>query len=255
MWFDSHCHLHLCEAGGPVEEVIARAHAAGVSTMVTIGIDVESSKRAVSIAQRNNGVYASVGVHPNDADQWEPQTALAIESALAEDCVIAVGESGLDFYRDAVSPEAQAAAFRDHIRLAKEFDKVLVIHTRESVAAALDVVDEEGPPGRILWHCWSGDEQQLNRALAMGSCISFAGNLSFKSARQLRDVAPLVPQDRLLVETDSPFLSPVPFRGKPNEPARVIHVGEAVAMARGTTTDAVARSTTDNALRLFDLDQ
>lgn len=254
MWFDSHCHLHLCAVEGPAEEVIDRARLVGVGAIVTVGIDVESSNRAVDIARGTRGVYASVGVHPNDATEWDDRAAAEIEAALAEDGVVAVGESGLDFYRDTTPRDKQEAAFRAHIRLAKQFDKALVIHTRASVGAALDLVEDEGPPQRLVWHCWSGNERDLGRALEMSSYISFAGNVTFKNAQDIRSLAALVPDDRLLLETDSPFLSPVPYRGRPNEPARVLHVGEALARVRATTAEAVARCTSDNGRRLFSLD-
>lgn len=221
--------------------------------MVTVGIDVESSVKAVELARNHEGVFASVGVHPNETDRWDEGAASAISSMLGIEGVVAVGESGLDYYRDEASREHQDAAFRASISLAKEFGKALVIHTRASVAAALEVVEEEGPPERLVWHCWSGDEDDLARALQLGSYVSFAGNISFKSADHLRAVAALVPDDRLLVETDSPFLSPVPHRGKPNEPARVAHVGDALAHVRGATNEALAHRTTSNARRLFSL--
>lgn len=223
--------------------------------MVTVGIDVESSINAMELAHVHDDVFASVGVHPNDADHWDEAAASSIVAMLGDERVVAVGESGLDYYRDEVPRKRQEVAFRASISLAKEFDKALVIHTRASVAAALDVVEEEGPPERLVWHCWSGEEDCLTRGLQMGSYVSFAGNVSFKNADRLRAVSSLVPNDRLLVETDSPFLSPVPHRGKPNEPARVAHVGDALAHVRGTTNEAIARCTTENARRLFSLDR
>jgi TatD DNase family protein len=165
--------------------------------------------------------------------------------------VRAVGETGLDFYRDWVEPDVQRRAFRDHIALAKRFDKALVIHTRDSIDGVLDELEAAGPPQRLVFHCWSGGDDALRRALALGSYVSFAGNVSFRSAEALRSAAAQVPPDRLLVETDSPYLAPVPHRGKPNEPALVTHVGEAVAAARGEEVETVARVTTANARTLL----
>lgn len=252
MWFDSHCHLHLCEEA-TAEQLLERAAEAGVERVLTVGIDPDSNRSAVALTS-DERVYAAVGVHPNSADLWSEQAHAELSRLLGSDRVVAVGESGLDFYRDHVGPEQQEIAFREHIALAKRTDKALVIHTRESVDAALDLLAAVDPPDRFVFHCWSGNEQQLRRALELGAYVSFAGNVSFKNAQNLRDAARLVPPDRLLVETDSPYLTPVPFRGKPNEPARVALVGQAVAEARGEEVSETARRTTTNAQRLFGLD-
>ncbi|MBW3594366.1 MAG: TatD family hydrolase [Actinobacteria bacterium] len=250
MWFDSHCHLHLCEENAALDEVVGRARAAGVLDMLTVGIDVSSSRRSIDIAQRY-GVRAAVGVHPNSSSGWTPATEVALREMLSSDEVAAVGESGLDFYRDYATPEEQRIAFSAHIGLAKEFDKALVIHTRDSVDDALEVLRGEGAPRRFIFHCWSGDEHQLELAVDLGAYISFAGNVSFKNAADLRDRAAAVPHDRLLVETDSPFLSPEPHRGKPNEPRHVSFVGVAVAEARRVSVHALAEQTTENAHAVF----
>lgn len=197
------------------------------------------------------GVVASAGVHPNSADRWTPQAATVIEELLSLPSVRAVGETGLDFYRDRVPPEMQHDAFRDHVELAKRFDKALIIHTRSSIEAVLEDLEAASPPPRLVFHCWSGGDDALHRALSLGAFISFAGNVSFKSAGNLRQAAARVPADRLLVETDSPYLAPVPNRGRPNEPAYVRFVGEAVAAARGEDADEVAERTTNNARALF----
>ena len=220
--------------------------------MVTVGIDVDSSRRCADIAQEF-GIWASAGVHPNDSLTWNDDAAREIESLVRLDRVVAVGETGLDFYRDRSSPEAQRRAFADHIELAKASEVALVIHTRESVDAAMDMMERAGPPDRFVFHCWSGDEAQLARALDMGAWISFAGNVSFKNAEDLRAAARLTPEDRLLVETDSPFLAPVPHRGRANEPAFVADVGGAVARARGVSIEHVAVTTFANANALFGL--
>ena len=249
-WFDSHCHLHICEETQPVDDVLARAREAGVEDMLAVGIDVASSKRAAELATLN-AVIASAGVHPNSAADWTPDAAEEIERLLEHHDVRAVGETGLDFYRDYVDPEVQRKAFCDHIALSKASDKALVIHTRDSVEAALDELEGASPPARLVFHCWSGGEDVLKRALALGSYISFAGNVSFKSADDLREAAARVPAARLLVETDSPYLAPVPNRGKANEPAFLPHVGEAVAAARSADVAEIAAITRKNARTLF----
>jgi TatD DNase family protein len=233
-----------------VEEVLSRARDRGVVEMLAVGIDVASSQRALELAS-HQGVFASAGMHPNSANEWTPEAAEVIEELLEREEVRAVGETGLDFYRDWVEPEVQRRAFRDHIELSKRFDKALVIHTRDSIEETIHELKDAGPPPRLVFHCWSGDEDALAGALELGAYISFAGNVSFKSAQDLRDSATRVPADRLLVETDSPYLAPVPHRGKPNEPSFVADVGRSVADARETDVDEIAALTTANARDLL----
>lgn len=251
-WFDSHCHLHLCEEQDSINEIVERARRAGVSTMTTVGIDVSSSRRALEIA-REFGIWAAAGIHPNEAREWSEESTEVLKALLANDRVVAVGETGLDFYRDRCPRDAQRRAFGAHIEMAKEHGKALIVHTRASVEAANDCLEGAGPPDRFVYHCWSGDEAQLSRAIDLGAHISFAGNISFKSADDLRAVARLVPRDRLIVETDSPFLAPAPHRGRTNEPAYVPDVGRALAEARGEDASDLAEVTTANARALFDL--
>ena len=251
-WFDSHCHLHLCADNAPIGDIVQRARDAGVVNMLVVGIDGASSDVAVDIAGEHD-LVAAAGVHPNSADEFE-ESKDEIARLVGNERVVAVGETGLDFYRDSCPEEVQRGAFRAHIDMAKVADKALVIHTRESVDAALEELESAGAPDRFVFHCWSGDAGQLKRALAIGGFISFAGNVSFKGADDLRDLAGSVPRDRLLVETDSPFLSPMPWRGRPNEPCRVVQVGEAIARARGESSQEVSALTYENACRLFALE-
>lgn len=252
MWFDSHCHLHICEEDRPVAEVIAEARAAGVTEMLTVGFDRESNPRSVELTE-NEGVYASVGLHPNSATGWTEEVSATFEPFLSHPKVVAVGETGLDFYRDWAPRADQEAAFVAQISLAKRYDKALVIHTRDSMSDALDVLEATDPPERFVLHCWSGSVADLERVRSMEGYVSFAGNVSFKSAGDLREVVPFVPRDRLLVETDSPYLTPVPHRGKPNSPAKVVHVGAAVAEILGSAPEEIAELTTSNARRFFGL--
>jgi len=253
MWFDSHCHLHICEQEASLDDLVARAKANGVEQMVAIGIEVASSERALAIAREREGLYSSAGVHPNDSTGWNEKAGERIDELLAHDEVVAVGETGLDFYRDYTPHDVQRAAFRDHIQLAKSHGKPLVIHTRDSTTAAIEELESVEPPEKLIFHCWSGNAAELKRALELGAHVSFAGNVSFKSADNLRAAARLVPVDRLLVETDSPFLAPIPHRGKPNEPGFVADVGRAVAEARDQDEAEVALATTANARRIFGL--
>jgi len=253
VWFDSHCHLHICEERVPVETLLERAHAAGVSEILTAGIDVGSSERCTELSS-SDGVVAAVGVHPNSAAGWNDDSRTRIEALVDLPGVVAVGESGLDFYRDEAPRDVQEEAFAAHIELARKYDKALIIHTRNSVDAALDLLGAGEMPERVVFHCWSGDSPQLERALTLGAYVSFAGNVSFPTSEELRAAARLVPDDRLLVETDSPFLSPAPRRGRPNEPANVVLVGSAVADARKTGTEEIEDMTSRNARVLFGIE-
>jgi TatD DNase family protein len=230
---DSHTHLDLIER--PVPEVLADARAAGIVKVVTIGVDLPTSRWAADCADEYPDVYAAVAIHPND-------TARAAASAGARDAVLAeiaalaqrprvraIGETGLDYYRDWAPPEVQREWFRAHIDIAKRSGKALMIHDREAHEDVLRILDEEGPPERVVFHCFSGDAAMAKRCADAGYLMSFAGNVTFSSAQQLRDAAAAAPLELILVETDAPFLTPVPNRGKPNSPAMVAHTLRAIA--------------------------
>ena len=222
--------------------------------MIVLGTDVPTSRDAIAITERH-GVWAGAAFHPTSVKGWREEWADDIDRLLEGPRVVAVGETGIDLYWDNSYLDDQVAAFRAHIALAKKHDKALVIHTRASVDEALSVLEAESPPRSLVFHCWSGDLSQMDRAVELGSYISFAGNVSFKNADDLRAAARAAPLDRLLVETDSPYLAPVPKRGRENEPAFVTFVGAAVAEARGEPVEEVAAATTANARRLFGLDR
>lgn len=253
MWFDTHCHLYDLEDEEPWDAVIQRADAASVAGVLVVGVDETTSLRAVELAMASDLIWAGAAFHPTSSKGWQDSWLDPIDRLLDNERVVAIGETGLDFYHDTSFVEDQRRMFAAHIELAKKREKTLVIHTRGSVDQALEMLQEHGPPRRLVFHCWSGDLEQLNRALDLGAFISFAGNVSFKNASDLREAARAVPVDRLVVETDAPYLAPVPHRGKRNEPAFVRFVGEAVAAARGATADELAEVTTSNARRLFDL--
>ena len=254
MWFDSHCHISDIEDEAELGSVVKRAHEAGVHDMVVLGTDGATSRRAATITHLE-GVWAGAAFHPTSAKGWEDAWAEEIDVLLGEPRVVAVGETGIDLYWDRSYLPDQEAAFRAHIALAKKRDKALVIHTRDSVDETLAILEAEAPPARMVFHCWSGDRTQMERAVDLGSYISFAGNVSYKSAGDLREAARSAPADRLLVETDSPYLAPVPKRGQENEPAFVAFVGAVVAEARGESALEVAGTTTANARRLFGLER
>jgi TatD DNase family protein len=251
IWIDSHCHLDSLE--GDLDEALQRAASAGVGTMITIGTDLPSSREAVRIAAAHDGVYATVGIHPYDAEDFDEVAGAEIERLAGEPGVVAVGEVGLDFYRDHSSPEAQHRAFEAQIALAKRLGKPMVMHIRDAFPQVVAQLEEAGPPETLIFHCFSGGAAEAEVAVGMGGFVSFAGNVSYKTAEGLRDAARAVPLDRLLVETDSPYLSPVPHRGKPNEPRNVTDVGAALAAATGRPVEEIAEATTSNARRAFGL--
>lgn len=250
---DSHAHLDLIELS--TEMVLSEAREAGVSPIVTIGINLASSRRALEIAASHAGVYASVGIHPNDACGSEPDLGELAGLASAEPAVVAIGETGLDYYRKGSPREVQERSFREQIRLAKALGKSLVVHSREAHRDTLTVLDEEKPIEiNVIMHCFSGDREYLDECVKRGFYVSFAGPLTFKNAHGARSMAALAPADRLLVETDSPFLSPEPFRGKPNFPSRVRLIAEAMARARDLSIEDMEATLSDNMARAFGLE-
>lgn len=251
IWIDSHCHLDSLE--GDIGEALERAAAAGVAAMITIGTDLPSSREAVRTASAYDAVYATVGIHPYDAEDFDEVVGAEIERLAGEPRVVAVGEVGLDFYREHSSPKAQHRVFAAQIEIAKRLDKPMVMHIRDAFPQVIAQLQEAGPPQTLIFHCFSGGAAEAQVAVGMGGFVSFAGNVSYKSAESLRDAARVVPLDRLLVETDSPYLSPVPHRGRPNEPRNVADVGTALAAATGRPVPEIAEATTENARRAFRL--
>ena len=229
---DGHTHLDMIQL--PVPEVMAAARAAGIVRVVTVGTTLESSRWSVRCADENEGIYAAVAIHPNDTE-GVAEAALAdavlaeIEALAARPRVVAVGETGLDYYRDHAAPDVQRWWFREHIKIAKRTGKALMIHDREAHADVLRILEEEGPPPRVVFHCFSGDVPMVKQCAEAGYVMSFAGNVTFANAQPLRDAAAAAPPDLLLAETDAPFLTPVPNRGKSNSPAQVAHTIRALA--------------------------
>jgi TatD DNase family protein len=249
-WTDDHCHLDLTAERGPsADEAVDAARAVGVERLVTVGTDVASSRTAIDVARRFEGVWATAGVHPHDAKGgW-----VGLEELLAEPEVVAVGECGLDYHYDHSPRPVQREAFAAQIGLAHERHLALVIHTREAWDDTFDILAAEGVPARTVFHCFTGGATEARRALDVGAVLSFSGIVTFKAAEDVRAAAVLCPLDRLLVETDSPFLAPVPHRGKPNRPEMVPIVGAAVASAKGVAVEDVEAMTWDNAERVFAL--
>jgi TatD DNase family protein len=249
-WIDAHCHLQLEDRGPTPEESVARAVEAGVERMVCIGTDLATSREAVRLAGKFPEVWATVGLHPHDASKLADEWGGLVELAGA-DRVVGIGEAGFDLYYRHSEPDAQEEAFRAQVRLAAERGLPLVIHSRDAWTETFAVLETEGVPARTVFHCFTGGPDEARRALELGCWLSYSGIVSFKTADDLRAAAALTPSDRLLVETDSPFLAPVPHRGRPNEPAFLPAVGAALAAARGETVEAVADATRRNALAFF----
>jgi TatD DNase family protein len=251
-WIDSHCHLQPPWHEGDVGAALDRARSVGVDAMVCVGTDLATSRVAVELAAREPDVWAAVGLHPHDASRFVAERDELAELVTAPR-VVAVGETGFDLHYRHSEPDVQEAAFRWHLRLAHATDLALVIHTREAWDATFRVLDEEGTPPRTVFHCFTGGPIEAGRAVACGAHLSFSGIVSFRNAQDVRDAAAATPPDRLLVETDAPFLAPVPHRGKPNEPALLPDVGRALAAATGISEAAVAATTRANATRVFRL--
>lgn len=225
---DTHVHLDLIDED-PVE-ITERAREAGVSPIMTIGIDLASSRLAANFAQNIPGVFASVGIHPNSTANTEPEVMdILKEMSTRVKEIVAIGETGLDYYRKAAERNVQESFFRAHVRLAVDLGKPVIIHDRDAHFDVLRILDEEKPDIPVVMHCFSGDREFLNQCLRRGYFISFAGPLTFPNAKRTREVAACVPLDFVLVETDAPFLSPHPFRGKKNFPERVGLVAEALS--------------------------
>ncbi len=255
---DSHCHLDAAEpvSGLAPAEAIELAAAVGVTRIVQVGCDVTSSRWAVAAADRWASVVASVAIHPNDAARLGAGLSSAlteIEALTQRDRVRAVGETGLDFYRtpDAAGQALQRQSFAAHIALAQSYDKTLVIHDRDAHAAVLDVLDAEGLPDRIVMHCFSGDAGFARACLDRGAYLSFAGTVTFKNAEPLRDALRVTPLDRILTETDAPYLTPMPFRGRPNSSYLIPHTARRMAEVLQADLEDVCRALNDNADRAF----
>lgn len=251
MLVDSHCHLDFPDLAANLPQVLASMRDNDVRCAVCIGVTLEDFPRVLALAEANPGIFASVGVHPETTDVREPSIADLVSLA-QHPKVIAIGETGLDYYWQKDAPEWQRERFRVHIRAAIETGKPLVIHNREATADTLRVMAEEGA-GRVggVLHCFTETWDVAEAALDLGFHISLSGIVTFKNALVVKEVARRVPLDRLLVETDSPYLAPVPYRGKLNQPAYVRHVAEEIASLRGISFEEVAAATTENFLRLF----
>ena len=254
---DSHAHLGVCDP--PDAELVADARRVGVERILTIGLDEESNLEAVRTAREHEGVFAAVGRHPNSAAGFDDEAAAAIEELAADDAVRAIGETGLDYYRDRASEEDQTRAFEAQIGVARRTGLPLVIHVRDSsgpgagraVADCYELLAAEAAGIEVILHCFSATPERAEEAAERGWHVSFAGNVTYPKSEELRTAAALIPDRLLLVETDSPFLAPQVVRGKPNSPANVTHTAEVVAAARGIGYERLDAIVSENAARLF----
>jgi TatD DNase family protein len=256
LWTDTHCHLdarYRTDDSGDdsgddaLDAILINARAAGVSRFVTVGCDLASSRECIDVATKYDDVWATVGVHPHEAEGGLD----GILELLTSSRVVAVGEAGLDYYYDHSPREAQREAFAAQIQMAHQHDLPLVIHTRDAWDDTFDVLTAEGVPTRTIFHCFTGGPDEARRCLAIGAFLSFSGIVTFKNATDVAESARLCPADRLLVETDSPYLAPVPYRGRKNQPAYVADVGRFVADLRGVAVAELATQTSLNASAAF----
>ena len=272
---DAHTHLDMIDR--PVDAVMAAARAAGIVRVVTVGTDLPSSRWSARSAAEHGDVYAAVAIHPNDTEAAtapapparEPraphasmasppapartadQVLAEIEALARQPRVVAVGETGLDYYRDHAAPDVQRWWFREHIKIAKRTGKALMIHDREAHADVLRLLAEEGPPPRVVFHCFSGDVAMVKQCAEAGYVMSFAGNVTFTNAQPLRDAAAAAPPHLLLAETDAPFLTPVPNRGRPNEPAQVAYTLRSLAQLQSLDVAELCDLVTETAQHTF----
>jgi TatD DNase family protein len=248
MLVDSHCHLDFAK---PEERagIIARARGAGVRTLLTISTKLHEFSGVRAIAEGDPDIWCSVGVHPHEAEV-EPAAAEALVALTSHPKVVGIGETGLDFYYEHSPREQQAQVFRSHLAAARETGLPVIVHTRDADPETIAILEEEKPQAGVI-HCFSTGRTLAEHAVAMGFYISISGIATFKNAQGLRDIIRDLPLERLLVETDAPYLAPVPMRGKTNEPAFVVHTAALVAQLKGVTQDEIARITTENFFKLF----
>jgi TatD DNase family protein len=250
---DAHTHLDACGAStaADVAAMLDRAESVGVSRAITVADDLDSARWCVRAAEWDPSVAAAVALHPTRTAGFDAEARAEIERLAASPGVVALGETGLDYYWDSAEPRAQRAAFRWHIGLAKRLGLPLMIHDRDAHEDVMAILDDEGPPQTVMLHCFSGDADLAERACARGYLVSFAGTVTFRNARALHEAAAVVSPEALLVETDAPFLTPHPYRGRPNEPYAAAYTLRGLAALRGADEGELARTVTANAERAF----
>jgi TatD DNase family protein len=251
MLFDTHVHLNSDRYKDDINQVINRALDRGVCKMLVVGYDAASNTRAIQLAEAHDAIYAAVGIHPSDARSASSQGWEVLRKQLAHPKVVALGECGLDYYHDTSFNDVQHAVFKYQLALAKALDMPVVVHVRESIDDTYAMLRKYGAGVGGVIHCYSGSACEMAQFLDLGFYIGLDGPVTFKNAHEVQEVAKKVPLDRLLLETDAPYLTPHPYRGKRNEPAHVVYVAEKIAELRGMSYKEVCRVTTENGLRLF----
>jgi TatD DNase family protein len=253
MLVDSHCHLDFPDYAGKVDEVVARARAAGVGVCVSIGTELKRFPGVRAVAEAHENVWCSVGVHPHESEKELLDDAAALVAEARHPKVVAIGETGLDYYYEHAPRAPQQANFRSHIAAARRTGLPVIVHTREADDDTIEILRGEMDKGSFtgLIHCFTGTQRLADAALELGLYISVSGIATFKNSAALRDVIKTVPMNRLLVETDAPYLAPVPHRGKTNEPAFVVHTATMLAELKGVSAGELATATTENFFRLF----
>jgi TatD DNase family protein len=251
--FDTHCHLNDPAYQADLAAVLKRARAAGVVRMLVVGYDLPSSQKALALAEAEDGIYAAVGIHPHDAAGVTTADLVRLEEMLAHPKAVALGEIGLDYHYENSPRREQQEVFRAQLALAQKVGKPVVIHGREAHADLVAALKAEGDRYQGVMHCYSGSKEAAREYLDLNLYISVAGPVTFKNARKLLEVVPMLPPERLLLETDAPYLTPHPWRGRRNEPACLVAVAERVAQLRGMTTEAVADLTWENGAACFGL--
>jgi TatD DNase family protein len=254
MLVDSHCHLNFPDFKEDLDDIVARARAAGVGVMQTICTEMAEFDEVHAIAQKYDGVYCSVGVHPNDSGEEKMVTAEELIAKTSHAKVIGIGETGLDYYYERANRELQKRNFIEHIRAGRETGLPVIVHTRSADDDTLAILADENSKGnfKALIHCFTSSKQLADEAVKMGFYISLSGIISFKNAQDIRDAIADVPLERLLVETDAPYLAPMPYRGKRNEPSYVVHTNKVLAGIKNISEEECAAVTTENFFRLFD---
>jgi TatD DNase family protein len=250
---DSHCHLDFPDFAGKVDDVLARARAAGVGVCVSIGTELARFPGVKAVAEAHDNVWCSVGVHPHESEKELLDDAVALIAEAAHPKVVGIGETGLDYYYEHAPRDPQRANFRSHIAAARQTGLPVIVHTRDADDDTIEILRDEMGKGAFtgLIHCFTGTQRLADAALELGLYISVSGIATFKNSTALRDVIKTVPLDRLLVETDAPYLAPVPHRGKTNEPSFVVHTANMLAELKSVSPDELAAATTDNFFRLF----
>jgi TatD DNase family protein len=254
MLIDSHAHIDMSHFVNDLDEVLQRAQEQGLKAIINVGIDESSSRAAVALADKYSQVYAAVGIHPHDAKNAGKDVIVALSELALHPKVVAIGEMGLDYYRNLSPRLVQQKMFRQQIELAKQLRKPIIVHDRDAHADTLKILKEQRAieVGGVM-HCYSGSWELAQEYLKMGFYLSFAGPVTYGNARKLQEVARKMPLDRILVETDCPFLTPVPYRGKRNEPSYVVKTAEKIAQLKGINFEELAKHTTENTMRLFNI--